>query len=86
MTEEYTHANSIDRDSTVRLDQNGSTSTVDVNFQGVGHLGVLKREMPSTRTEFDYDPTFESREDYAGSFLSTSGQTSTGATSLRQVC
>ncbi|OPX77807.1 MAG: Cna protein B-type domain protein [Methanosaeta sp. PtaB.Bin039] len=66
--EEYLYANEIDRDSTIRLDQNGSTSTVDVSFDGLGHLGLLKRKEPSTRTEFDYDPTFESSEDYAGSF------------------
>jgi uncharacterized repeat protein (TIGR01451 family) len=65
MSEQYRYATSIDRESNMFLDKNGSTMEVDSEFDGMGHIGFLK--MPSG-SSFKAIPIFESREDYTGSF------------------
>jgi len=66
ISEMYHHATSIDRNSRIELDKNGSTLEVDVTFDGMGHIGVLKKADPNA-TAGD-TPIFESRDDYTGSF------------------
>jgi uncharacterized repeat protein (TIGR01451 family) len=66
MTEEYTFAKSIDKDREIELDQNGSTMETEVEFDGSGHVGVLKKESPDSHPKVK--PIFESTEDYIGQF------------------
>jgi len=65
LSEYYRYATSIDRQSVVFLDKNGSTMAIDSEFEGTGHVGFLK--MPTNRSSQDA-PIFEASEDYAGSF------------------
>ena len=71
MNEEYTFANKITKDSSVELDKNGSTMKTDVEFEGVGHIGVLK-DQPNSATvsarNANVKPVMESQEDYVGNF------------------
>ncbi len=71
MNEEYTSANKITKDSSVELDKNGSTIKTDVEFEGVGHIGVLKDE-PNSATVSAHNSNvkhvMESQEDYVGNF------------------
>ena len=66
MYEAYHYATHIDRDSYIKLDKNESTMTVDSEFDGQGHVGVLKKSHPGDTARDT--PLFESREDYTGSF------------------
>ena len=66
MTEEYTSASRIEKERTLDLNENGSTMRSDVKFEGVGHIGVLKKQNPDDHPEVK--PLFESSEDYVGSF------------------
>lgn len=66
MSESYRYASSIDRESRMMLDVNGSVMEIDSEFEGMGHIRFLK--MPRYPSEIQSLPTFESREDYAGSF------------------
>lgn len=66
MTEEYTSASRIEKERTLDLNENGSTMRSDVEFEGVGHIGVLKKQNPDDHPEVK--PLFESSEDYVGSF------------------
>ena len=66
MTEEYTSATRIEKERTLDLNENGSTMRSDVEFEGVGHIGVLKKQNPDDHPEVK--PLFESSEDYVGSF------------------
>jgi len=66
MTESYRHATSIDRESWMDLDENGSTLEFDSKFEGQGHFGTLKKS--NFDAEAQDTATFELREDYAGSF------------------
>jgi uncharacterized repeat protein (TIGR01451 family) len=66
MTESYRYATSIDRDSKFRLDENESVMEIEVEFEGMGHIGFLK--MPSNTSTTKTTPLFESSEDYSGSF------------------
>jgi len=56
ISEFYRYANSIDRESHMKLDKSGSEMDVDSKFDGMGHIGIFKRS------------SFESHEDYVGSF------------------
>ncbi len=66
------HASRISKDSILKLDENGTDMDINVNIEGMAHLGFLKR---STDSASDYQssisdhqyPAFESSEDYAGS-------------------
>ena len=66
MTEEYTSATKINKERSVELDKNGSIMTTEVEFEGQGHIGVLKKESPDAHPKVK--TIFESREDYAGNF------------------
>ena len=66
MTEEYTSATKINKERSVELDKNGSIMTTEVEFEGQGHIGVLKKETPDAHPKVK--TIFESREDYAGNF------------------
>ncbi len=62
MDESYRRATSIDKESSIQLNKNGSTLNFDSQFQGEGHLGMLKKDENSRST------TFESNDEYEGSF------------------
>lgn len=66
MTEEYTSASRIDKERSLDLNENGSIMKSDVEFEGVGHIGVLKKQKPDDPPEVK--PLLESVEDYAGRF------------------
>ena len=66
MTEEYTSATKINKERSVELDKNGSIMKTEVEFEGQGHIGVLKKESPDAHPKVK--TIFESREDYAGNF------------------
>jgi len=71
LDERYMYANKIDRESTLKLDKNGSTLVSETSFEGAGHVGVLK--MPVTNDTDTYNfkkevPIYESQEDYVGNF------------------
>ncbi len=65
MSESYRYATRIVRDSSLDVDKNGSTLTIDSEFEGMGHIGFLKKD---PRSGSKSTPTFEAREEYAGSF------------------
>ncbi|MDQ1262163.1 MAG: large repetitive protein, partial [Euryarchaeota archaeon] len=65
--EEYTFANRIDRDARTKLDENGSTMKTETDFEGVGHIGLVKKDADENRT-WNASQVFESQEDYVGSF------------------
>ena len=65
--EEYTYANRINRNSSLKLDENGSTMITETDFEGVGHIGLLKKDADANRT-WNASQVFESQEDYVGSF------------------
>jgi large repetitive protein len=66
MNEEYTFANKIDKNRSIELDKNSSTMKTEVEFEGTGHIGVLKKEDPDSHPKVK--PTYEGVEDYVGSF------------------
>jgi len=66
MSESYRQASSINRESQMKLDVNGSVMEIDSEFEGMGHIGFLKTS-PSTDA-IQSSRNFESREDYVGSF------------------
>jgi uncharacterized repeat protein (TIGR01451 family) len=63
--ESYRYATLIDRESHFKLDENGSLMQVDSQFEGVGHIGILKRDPDSPPQTA---PAFQLIEDYTGSF------------------
>ncbi|MCK9565669.1 MAG: DUF11 domain-containing protein, partial [Methanothrix sp.] len=65
--EEYTYANRIDREAYMKLDENGSTMKTETDFEGVGHIGLLKKDADANRT-WNASTVFEAQEDYVGSF------------------
>ena len=64
LSEVYMYANRINRDSTINLDKNGSTLASETSFEGAGHINVVKKEGDNPKVA----PTYESHEDYLGSF------------------
>ncbi|MDM7934719.1 MAG: hypothetical protein QUS08_04935, partial [Methanothrix sp.] len=66
MSEEYTHAKRISRDSSLQLDENGSILTTEADFEGSGHIGLLKTSEPNATV--NATTVFEASEDYVGSF------------------
>ncbi len=66
MSEEYTHATKIEKDRTISMDKNGSTMKTEVEFNGTGHIGVLKKESPDAIPKVK--PIYESTENYVGAF------------------
>ncbi len=65
--EEYTYANRINRNSSLKLDENGSTMKTETDFEGVGHIGLVKKDADANRT-WNASQIFEASEDYVGSF------------------
>jgi len=66
MSESYRYATYIDRESHIVRDQNESTMAIDSEFNGMGHIGVLKLSDPGASVHGV--PVIEAREDYIGSF------------------
>ncbi|MDD4653369.1 MAG: hypothetical protein PHQ34_14200, partial [Methanothrix sp.] len=66
MNEEYTSANKIEKDRSIELDRNGSTMNTEVEFEGTGHIGILKKETPDAHPKVN--PVYEATEDYVGRF------------------
>jgi uncharacterized repeat protein (TIGR01451 family) len=65
--EEYTYASRINKSSSLKLDENGSTMKTETDFEGVGHIGLAKKDADANRT-WKASRIFESQEDYVGSF------------------
>ncbi|GEM_PF-3183470 len=68
VTEEYTYADSIDRESSHKLDENGSLIDTSVEFTGVGYIGTRKTAPPGAPPKHGELPYFDGSEDYVGSF------------------
>ncbi|MCX6677953.1 MAG: hypothetical protein NTU95_08435 [Methanothrix sp.] len=66
INEEYTHADRIERESRLKLDENGSILLVNSDFEGVGHIGLLKKAKPIAST--NVSSIFQAQEDYVGVF------------------
>lgn len=66
MHETYRYATDIDRDSYVKMDENGSRMAVDSSFTGKGSIGFFKKASPGDGPK--RKPIFESQEDYSGQF------------------
>ncbi len=67
--EEYTYSNRIDRESSLLMDENGTTLLVDSDFEGMAHFGAMKlKENLTNKSRWEAEPVLESREDYLGSF------------------
>jgi len=64
--ESYRYAESIDRESHIKQDRNRSEVEIDSTFEGMGHIGILKKSEPLSSAQKPL--IFESREDYVGSF------------------
>jgi uncharacterized repeat protein (TIGR01451 family) len=62
--EEYTYANRINRSGSLKLDENGTTMITETDFEGVGHIGILKKGNASSNSS----TVFGAEEDYVGSF------------------
>jgi len=60
--ESYRRLKLIDKESSIDMDKNGSTMKFDSEFNGTGHISLLKKDKTSQSR------TFESSEDYEGSF------------------
>jgi uncharacterized repeat protein (TIGR01451 family) len=76
IVERYMYADRIDRDSNILLDKNGSTLESQTSFQGAGHIGLLKESAENITQLYVVEgpahnrpaPTYESQEDYLGSY------------------
>jgi uncharacterized repeat protein (TIGR01451 family) len=66
MHETYRYATDIDRDSYVKIDENGSRMVIDSSFTGKGSIGFFKKASPAAKPK--EKPIFESQEDYSGQF------------------
>jgi uncharacterized repeat protein (TIGR01451 family) len=66
MSEYYRHATTIDRESSFKVDKNGTIMEFDTEFEGTGHIGVLQMSSPDATVRST--PAFELQEDYTGSF------------------
>ncbi|MDD4650810.1 MAG: SdrD B-like domain-containing protein, partial [Methanothrix sp.] len=65
--EQYTHASRISRNSSLHLDENGSSMKTEADFEGVGHIGLNKNAVEEDKT-WNATDVFQSQEDYVGSF------------------
>jgi uncharacterized repeat protein (TIGR01451 family) len=66
MDEEYRYATRIDRESYMKMDKNESKLRTETDFEGLGHIGFLKKSDPNATAKVH--PVLESSEDYLGSF------------------
>ena len=65
MHETYRYATSIDRDTYLKMDENGSEMKVDSSFNGTASIGFAKRSQEAGPKD---KPVFEAQEDYSGQF------------------
>jgi uncharacterized repeat protein (TIGR01451 family) len=65
--EEYAYASRIRRNSSLDLDENGSTMKTETDFEGVGHIGLVKKAA-DVNTTWNASDIFLSQEDYVGRF------------------
>jgi len=63
--ESYRYATDLDRNSTINLDKNGSTTSTEVDFIGAGHFGYLKKDGQPKAMKAD---AFDSQENLVGAF------------------
>ena len=66
MHEAYRYANSLDRNSYIKMDENGSEMNVESSFDGMGSIGFVKKSSPEDGPKVK--PVFESQESYSGKF------------------
>lgn len=68
--ESYRHAMSLNSDSDIRLDENGSEIRLISDFHGPGSFGISKKTCKCTKGVDDVgvEDIFDSQEEYAGSF------------------
>ena len=66
MHETYRYATNLDRDSYIKMDENGSKMMVDASFTGKGSIGFFKKASPEDGPK--KKPIFESQEDFSGQF------------------
>lgn len=66
--ERYMYASSIDRNSSLHLDKNGSTIISETAFEGSGHIGQLKSSQLGDSVFSRRTPDYDSDENYLGSF------------------
>jgi uncharacterized repeat protein (TIGR01451 family) len=62
------YASSIDRNSSLHLDKNGSTIISETAFEGSGHIGELKSSKLGDTAFSRKTPDYDSDENYLGSF------------------
>lgn len=68
LSERYMYATSLDRNSSLDLDKNGSTLVSGTSFEGLAHIEFLKKANISETSKPKEGFTYESRDDYLGSF------------------
>ncbi|MGB5100211.1 MAG: hypothetical protein WBN94_06400, partial [Methanothrix sp.] len=66
MHETYRYATDIDRNTYIKMDENGSKIMLDSSFTGKGSIGFFKKALPNDGPKSK--PIFESQEDYSGQF------------------
>jgi uncharacterized repeat protein (TIGR01451 family) len=66
MHEAYRYATSLDRNSYIKMDENGSEMKVDSRFDGMGSIGFAKKSSPEDGAKVKR--IFEAEEDYRGKF------------------
>ena len=66
MDEAYRYATSLDRDSYIKMDENGSLMNIDSSFDGAGSIGFVKKSSPDDGPKVK--PVFEAQEGYSGKF------------------
>ncbi|HPT19543.1 MAG TPA: DUF11 domain-containing protein [Methanothrix sp.] len=66
MHETYRYADRVDRNTYVKMDENGSKMAIDASFVGKGSIGFYKKSNPDSGPKTR--PIFESQQDYSGSF------------------
>jgi len=68
IAERYLYATRLDRLSSLKMDENGTTLTSETDFHGAGSTGFLKRSEDENGMATRETPALESRERYLGSF------------------
>jgi large repetitive protein len=66
MHEAYRYATDIDRDTYIKMDENGSEMKIDSSFEGLGSIGFLKRASFDSGPKVK--PAFEDVQRYNGRF------------------
>jgi uncharacterized repeat protein (TIGR01451 family) len=66
MHETYRYADDIDRNTYIKMDENGSEMKIDSSFTGKGSIGFFKKSTPDAGPKVK--PIFDSQEDYSGKF------------------